>query len=292
MYKDLIEKFGDLEHVFDFRLGKATGFKTGGNADLLIYPDSVERFKALLEYLKDAPHFVIGSGTNLLVSDKGYRGVVISTKKLNKIKTNGNILVCESGVKLSSAVRVAVENSLSGLEFASDIPGTVGGLVAMNAGCYNKSCEDAVCYVVAENGVYNKAGCEFSYRRSRFLSGEAVFVAAFKLKNAEEEVIEYKLDRFKSARRKTQPRGNSCGSVFLNEGYFAGKIIDQAGLKGARIGGAFVSEQHANFILSDGGCSQDIHDLILHIKKKVYIETGIELHEEVRYLGEFDEYRS
>ena len=111
------------------------------------------------------------------------------------------------------------------------------------------------------------------------------------MKIAEEETIAYKLRRFKGARTKNQPKGNSCGSVFLNEGYFAGKIIDQAGLKGYRIGGAYVSQEHANFILSDGKSAQDIFDLIRYIKKKVYLDSGIDLKEEVRYIGKFDENR-
>ena len=291
MYEDIIDGLYGVEYKENVRLDGYTSFKVGGAADLMVFPDGVDSLKRVLDRLKGTEHVVIGNGTNILVSDKGYRGVVVCTKKMTGIKVVGNILVCECGVRLSAAVRTCVENSLSGLEFAVDIPGTVGGLVAMNGGCYNKSCEDVVCYVVAENGVYNRSDCEFSYRKSRFSGGECVYKAAFKLKTAEEDVIEYKLQRFKGARGKAQPKGNSCGSVFLNDGYFAGKIIDQAGLKGYRIGGAKVSDEHANFIICDGKSAQDVYDLIRYIKKKVFIDTGTELREEVKYIGEFDENR-
>ncbi|MBO4573400.1 MAG: UDP-N-acetylmuramate dehydrogenase [Clostridia bacterium] len=287
MYKYLTEKFEGLEYDLNAELGKMTSFKTGGTADIVVYPKSVGQFKDIVAALKGRDHVILGGGTNVLVSDSGYHGVVVSTKNLNKIKTVGNILVCECGVKNSAAVTACVQNGLSGLEFAVDIPGTIGGLVAMNAGCYNKACEDAVCYVVAENGVYNKTDCRFSYRKSRFLSGEAVYLAAFKLKIAEEETINFKLNRFRGARTKSQPKGRSCGSVFLNEGFFAGKIIDEVGLKGYSIGSAHVSDTHANFIISEGTSSQDVYDLIRYVKKKVFLDTGTELHEEVIYIGEF-----
>ena len=289
MYGYLTDNLNGIEYKKDVNLSSLCSFHVGGNADIAVYPKSEEQFRHVLSLVKDKPHVVIGGGTNILVSDEGYRGVVIFTKKMCRIKTVGNILICDCGVRLSAAVSACLENNLSGLEFAVDIPGTVGGLVTMNAGCYNKSCEDVLCYVVAENGVYNKKDCEFSYRKSRFMDGEAVIKAAFKLKHAEEETIRYKLQRFKGARTKSQPKGNTCGSVFINDGYFAGKIIDQAGLKGYRIGGARVSDEHANFIISDGGSAQDIFDLIRYVKKKVYLDSGLDLKEEVRYIGKFYE---
>jgi len=292
LYDNVLRQLPRLEYKFDYDLSKVTSFRVGGKADVAFFPSDSEEFEELLTLLGDSPRMILGGGSNVLVSDKGFRGAVIITKRLNKIKTVGNILICDCGARLTAAVAACVESGLSGLEFAVDIPGTVGGLVAMNGGCYNKSCEDAICYVVAEKGVYNKKNCEFSYRNSRFLSGEAIFRAAFKLKIAEEETIEYKLQRFKGARTKNQPKGNTCGSVFLNDGYFAGKIIDQAGLKGFRIGGAYVSPKHANFIISDGGSAQDVFDLIRYIKRKVYLDSGLELKEEVRYIGEFDENRT
>ena len=290
MFDKLFEVAPDIESVYDFDLGAHTSFKAGGKARLAVFPKTIEELKTVLHALEDEKYVVLGSGSNVLVSDKGFDGVVVFTKNLSKIKIVGNILICECGVKNSAAVRSCVENSLSGLEFAVDIPGTIGGLVAMNAGCYNKSCEDSVCYVVAQDGVYNKAKCEFGYRKSRFLAGETVYLAAFKLKNAEEDVINYKLCRFKNSRKAAQPVGNSCGSVFLNEGFFAGKIIDQAGLKGFALGGAEVSKTHANFIISHGKRAQDIFDLITYIKKKVFIEAGVELHEELKYVGDFDDF--
>ncbi|MBR1890924.1 MAG: UDP-N-acetylmuramate dehydrogenase [Clostridia bacterium] len=293
MYEQIINNLNGTRYERDYPLSDMTSYRLGGNADLVVYPDTVDEFDRILRLLGDTPRAVMGSGSNFLVSDEGFRGVVISVKKLNKMKICGNVLLCQCGVKVSSAVKCCLDNCLTGLEFAVDIPGSIGGMVAMNAGCYNKSTEDAVCFVVAENGTYNKKQCEFAYRKSRFLSsGEAVYSVGFLLKRAEQETIDGKLSKYKGARSKNQPKGNSCGSVFLNEGFFAGKIIDQAGLKGYRIGGARVSESHANFILSDGGSAQDVYDLIKYVKRKVYIDYGIELHEEVRYLGKFDENRT
>ncbi|MBP5177741.1 MAG: UDP-N-acetylmuramate dehydrogenase [Clostridia bacterium] len=291
MYDFLADKLCGIEYKFDVDLSKICSFRVGGNADVAVYPRTESELMSTLAAVRETPHVIIGGGTNVLISDEGYRGVVIFTKYLDRIKTVGNILICESGVRLAKAVAACLENNLSGLEFAVDIPGTVGGLVAMNGGCFNKSCEDVVCYVVTETGVYNKKSCGFSYRSSRFLSGEAIVKAAFKLKHAEEESISAKLDRFKGARSKNQPKGCTCGSVFLNDGYYAGKIIDQAGLKGFRIGGAYVSDLHANFIISDGSSAQDVFDLIRYVKKKVYLDFGIDLREEVRYLGAFNENR-
>ena len=195
----------------------------------------------------------------------------------------------ECGARMSEVLKVCRDNTLSGLEFACGIPGSIGGMVAMNAGCFNKSISDRVVFVVAENGVYNNKNCSFDYRSSRFSLGETVFEVGFGLKIGEQESIEEKIDRFSSVRKRSQPKGNSCGSCFLNEGFFAGKVIDQAGLKGYRIGGASVSDRHANFIVSDGGTAKNVRDLIEYVKKRVYDFSGIVLHEELKYVGEFDE---
>ena len=205
---------------------------------------------------------------------------------LNKLKLNGTLLICECGAKNSDISKLLYENSLSGFEFAHKIPGTIGGLVAMNGGSFNKTVSDIVCYVVSFSGIYNNSGCQFSYRSSAFFD-DTIYSVALKLKPAEREDIDAKLERFSTLRKIKQPRGNSCGSVFLNDGYFAGKVIDQAGLKGYRIGGAFVSKEHANFIINDGGSAQNIYDLICYIKETVKTRSDIELKEEVKYLGKF-----
>jgi UDP-N-acetylmuramate dehydrogenase len=233
------------------------------------------------------PYAVIGKGSNVLVSDKGFRGGVIFTQRLNKIELKSNVLIAEAGATVKEVIKTAISNNLSGLEFAVGIPGSIGGLVAMNGGCFNKSVSDVVCYVIADGGVYNKKACDFNYRYSRFLDGEIIHAVALKLKVSEEDVIEQKIERFTKTRTKNQPKGNSAGSIFLNQGYFAGKLIDQAGLKGYKIGGACVSEKHGNFIINNGGTAQDIFELIAYVKENVFKKTNIKLTEEIRYIGEF-----
>lgn len=290
MFKDFLERFPDSFVKIDFPLKNKCSFKVGGTADVAVFPDSVAELKEMLSYLKGRYSYcVLGGGTNVLISDKGFRGVVLFTEKLKKISLFGCSLRCECGARIKDVLSVCRDNSLSGLEFACGIPGSIGGMVAMNAGCFNKSFSDVVSYVLAEGGAYNNTNCCFDYRDSRFLRGETVFEVGFRLKIGETENIDAKTEKFSYLRKRSQPRGNSCGSCFLNEGFFAGKVIDQAGLKGFRIGGAKISEEHANFVVSDGGTAQDIYDLIKEVKKKVFLSSGIELHEEIKFIGEFDE---
>ncbi len=275
----------NIEYVLDEPLKNWTTFKVGGPCRAMFFPKNKEELFTLSKVF-NGEFFVLGNGSNILCSDNGVDKFVINTKNLNKLKLNGNLLVCECGAKNSDIIKLLYENSLSGFEFAHKIPGTIGGLVAMNGGSFNKTVSEIVCYVIAYSGIYNNAGCQFSYRSSAFFD-DTIYSVALKLKPAEREDIDAKLERFSSLRKIKQPRGNSCGSVFLNDGYFAGKVIDQAGLKGYRIGGAFVSKEHANFIINDGGSAQDIYDLISYIKETVKIRSDIELKEEVKYLGKF-----
>lgn len=287
-YDNFLKSFTDVKIFENFPMASKTTFKVGGLCDIAVFPQTTSVLKKIIEYSKGKyPYCVIGNGSNVLVSDKGFKGVCIFTENLNKITLKGNILEAECGVKIKDCINLCAENNLSGLEFASGIPGTVGGLVAMNAGCFNKNVGDLVCYVRAEDGVYNNKLCNFNYRQSRFLEGEIILSVGFKLKVSESDVIQGKLERFSTARKKSQPSGKSVGSIFLNQGYFAGKVIDKSGLKGKRIGGAFVSEKHANFIINDCGTADDIYRLIKYIKETVFKMQGITLMEEVRYIGEF-----
>lgn len=272
----------------NYLIAPHTTFNVGGTCDVAVFPKTIDELKLSVDFLsRNMPYAVIGKGSNVLVSDKGFIGGVIFTTKLNKIQLKSNVLVAEAGAKVYDVFKTAVSNNLSGLEFAVGIPGTIGGLVAMNGGCFNKSVSDVVCYVIADGGVYNKKNCDFNYRYSRFLDGEIIHAVALKLKVSEEDVISQKIERFTKTRSKNQPKGNTAGSIFLNQGYFAGKIIDQAGLKGCRIGGAYVSEKHGNFIINDGGTAKDIFELINHVKETVYKKSNVKLTEEIRYIGEF-----
>ena len=288
MYEDLLSRFGGSSLSRDYPLRQKCSFRVGGAADIAAFPESLDELRLMLAYIKGRYRYcVLGAGTNVLCSDDGFRGVVIFTERLNGIRLYGSLVKCECGVRMKDVLRVCKDNSLSGLEFACGIPGSVGGMVAMNAGCFNKCVGDYVSFVVAEDGVYNNLNCSFDYRTSRFCMGETVFEVGFRLKIGEQENIEAKIEKFSSVRRKSQPKGPSCGSCFLNENFFAGKVIDQAGLKGYRIGGARVAEEHANFIVNDGGTATDIYNLIRFVKDKVFETSGIALHEEIKYVGEF-----
>ncbi len=286
-YQDLTFILQGLDVRWDYSLKSLNRYGTGGNAKVVVFPLNSEELKFTVNSLKGKfPYAVIGGGSNLLVSDKGFDGVVISTLKVNRIDLKGNLLTCESGAKMSSAIKEMQDNCFSGLEFSIGIPATVGGAVAMNAGCYGKSVSDVVKYVVTETRVYTNSECDFGYRTSRFLNGESILKVCFSLEPSEEDVIEERIKSYKGFRK--NPKGKSCGSVFKNDGYFAGKVIDEVGLKGYKIGGARVSSEHANFIIADDNCtSQDVYNLIKYIKEKVYNKKQIELIEEIVYLGEF-----
>lgn len=296
-----------IEYIKDAELSRLCSYGTGGRARIVVFPKNTEELACALS--DEIPYEVIGCGTNVLFSDRGYDGAVIVTGKMDKIECNGLSITAECGVLLKTLRETAAMNSLGGLEFTEGIPATVGGAVCMNAGCFSKSIGDYVSYVVTGGGVISGSSCNFGYRTSIFgergfdnenksLAENAdserrkrvILSVCFVLKPGEPDIIESKRERFKKLRKNAQPHGKSCGSVFLNDGYFAGKVIDVAGLKGYAIGGARVSEKHANFILaSDGARSSDIYNLIKTIKKRVYETQGIELKEEIRYIGKFDD---
>ncbi|MBE5743223.1 MAG: UDP-N-acetylmuramate dehydrogenase [Clostridiales bacterium] len=287
-YEDITLKLENIKWEKDFKVGAFTRYGTGGNCDLAIFPNDEEQLIRAISIVKGVcPYEIIGGGNNLLVSDNGYSGAVIITKNLQKTKLLGSLYVCESGVKLIDAIEELSLNSLSGLEFAVGIPATVGGAVSMNAGCFGKTVGDLVKYVVTENETVSLKDCGFGYRTSRFLQNkEAVVKVCFSLIPSETEIIEDKLKNYKRSRK--NPKGRNCGSVFKNEGYFAGKVIDDCGLKGYKIGGAFISPEHANFIIAGGGAtSKNIYDLINVVKDKVFEKRQIKLVEELVYLGEF-----
>lgn len=286
-YDSFVKEIAGTEYKLNENLGKYSSYGVGGNCEIMIFPESKEKLKLCLSLLSERP-FILGNGSNILVSDKGYNGAVINTCKLDKVEVKGNLVIAECGAKLSKVIASATENSLSGLEFAVGVPASVGGAVCMNAGCFGKSISDYICYVKSNEGTYNAQNCNFSYRNSRF-NQETILEVCFKLKAWDYETIEAKLDRYKKIRGSKAPKGRSCGSVFKNEEYFAGKLIDEAGLKGYSVGGARVSEKHANYILIDNeATSQNIYDLIKIVKRKVQQSSGVELKEELRYVGEFN----
>ncbi len=281
------ENLKEIPFEINCSLKKFSRYKTGGNGKVVVYPNSLDELLKVIEVFSGRyPIFVIGGGSNLLISDKGFDGVVISTLKLDKITLKSNLLTAECGAKIRDVINESSLNCLSGFEFLVGVPATIGGAIAMNAGCFNKSIGDLVCYVVTDKGTYKGSECDFAYRHSRFLNGETILKVCFSLIPTDYDLIEEKIKTYTNLRR--NPKGRSCGSVFKNDGYFAGKIIDEVGLKGYKLGGAKISENHANFIIAEeGATSLDIHNLINLIKDKVYDKKQIKLQEEIVYLGEF-----
>ena len=266
-------------------------FGTGGNADVLFFPETKEGAAELIARLDEEGlcYVLLGNGSNVLISDDGIRGGAICLKKLKGITVKGKILTALAGESLAGVIESALLNSLGGLEFLSGIPASVGGAVAMNAGCFNKTIGEYVSFAEYAGGIVGGKNCRFSYRSSLFKEEKkCVLSVSFHLENVEYEQSESKIGYFLSLRRNRQPKGRTCGSTFKNDGYFAGKVIESCGLKGFRVGGARVSEKHANFIVAEkNATSGDIYSLILHIKETVLKKCGIRLREEVEYIGKF-----
>ncbi len=272
-------------------------FKTGGNADLFIKADCAENIIKAVKILENEkiPYFIMGNGSNLLVSDKGIEGAVIEIGSLmNNITVNGDKIYAEAGALLSSLSAAAADNSLTGLEFASGIPGSVGGAVFMNAGAYDGEIKDIIVSaraITCEGNIItlSKDELDLSYRHSVIEEkGLIVIGAEFKLMHGCQDEIRKKMADFASRRRDKQPLNYpSAGSTFKRpEGYFAGKLIEDSGLKGKMIGGAQVSEKHAGFIINTGNAkSSDISALIDYCIETVYNKFGVVIKPEVRIIG-------
>ena len=275
-----------------------TSFKIGGPADEFCEAKSAEEVMRLIEYAQKTgiACTVIGNGTNLLVGDKGIRGLVIKIARgFDGVKVNGDEITAQSGILLSRLAAEAYANSLVGLEFASGIPGTLGGGIYMNAGAYGGELKDvikSVTYLENEKIIEKDATeLDFGYRSSSFTGTNAVILSAvLKLKKGDKDEIKEKMDDFRQRRTSKQPLNMpSAGSTFKRpEGYFAGKLIEDSGLKGYKIGGAQVSEKHSGFVVNTGNASAaDVRALIEHIQKTVKDKFGVEMKTEVKMLGDF-----
>jgi len=275
-----------------------TSFRLGGPADILVMPDSRESLGRVLSFCKSLgmPVLVIGNGTNLIVRDKGIRGVVIKIyDRFNKVAVRENIIEAEAGLLLSRVSNIALENGLSGLEFASGIPGTLGGAVVMNAGAYGPEMKDVVVnteYMDMDGNIRELHGEQhkFGYRTSVLQKEPGVVLnTQLQLKSGNRQEIKAMMNDLNKRRKERQPlEMPSAGSVFRRpEGYFAGKLIEDCGLKGFRIGGAEVSQKHAGFIVNTGNASaRDVVNLIGHIQASVKTKFGVELETEVKIVGE------
>lgn len=279
-------------------MSRHTTFQTGGEADYFLLPKEKEVAGILaLCRAESMPFMVIGNGSNLLVSDKGIRGCVICIgSNMNELYTEGKEIHAGAGCLLSQVAVEAKRQSLSGLEFASGIPGTVGGALVMNAGAYGGEMKDVLksVHVLNRDGseeILTAEQYEGSYRSSAIMkSGAIVLSAVFSLEEGEESRIAEKMKELNGRRREKQPlEYPSAGSTFKRpEGYFAGKLIQDSGLSGYQVGGAQVSEKHCGFVINKGGASsEDIYRLMQDCIRKVKEETGVTLEPEVRLIGEF-----
>lgn len=296
-----ISQFVPKENILEKELmSRHTTFKVGGPCFILVKIDEVSQLKELLPYLVEEkiPYFFLGNGSNLLVSDKGYEGVVITfSKKLAEdVTVEGDRIVAGGGVLLSKVAKYALDESLTGFEFAAGIPGTVGGAMVMNAGAYDGEMKQIVetVEVIDKAGNLRVLSCEemeFGYRTS-ILKREPFIVTktTFKLDKGDKDVIKEKMDDLAAKRRDKQPlEFPSAGSTFKRpEGHFAGKLIMDAGLRGYQVGGARVSDKHCGFVVNAGNATAtDVHNLMEDVIKKVQEEFQVTLEPEVIRLGEF-----
>lgn len=273
-----------------------TSFKIGGNADVLIRVKNTEELTRTLVLSKKygVPSFVIGRGSNLLVSDGGIEGAVISLGDMDGIEADGERIICGAGASLSSVCRAACENSLTGLEFAFGIPGSVGGALYMNAGAYGGEMSyvvESAEYIDFDGNAGKIANAEMrlGYRTSVFMTCEKIITKViFNLKKGDKKAISERMNELIERRKQKQPlEFPSAGSTFKRpEGYFAGALIEKNGLKGAKIGGAMISEKHAGFIINyDNASCNDVKQLIKKVQKTVYENDGVMLSPEVIFKG-------
>lgn len=279
---------------------KHTSFRAGGAAEWFVIPETVEELKAVLAVCKkaDIPWYVVGNGSNLLVSDKGFPGVIISTGKFDRLEVNGTEITVGAGVMLSRLANTAYKAGLAGLEFAAGIPGTVGGACVMNAGAYGSEMKQVlktVTVLTAEGNVETLPAevLELGYRTSVIPKrGYLVLGAVVSLSAGKMDEIKTVMDDLAFRRKDKQPlEFPSAGSTFKRpEGYFAGKLIEDCGLKGFSVGGAQVSEKHAGFVINKGGATAtDIYHLCKEVEKRVRARFDVSLEMEVKLVGDFEE---
>ena len=277
-------------------LKKHTTYGIGGPADLMIFPKSKQDLIKVIEIINEnkIQLTILGSGSNVLVSDNGIRGAVISLKNsLKKIEVDDNILYAECGTMLGKIVKHAVKNNLIGLENLNGVPGTLGGALIMNAGAWGGEISENLIHVEVINSKseiqkIQKKDLNFSYRQSSFNKDDILLSAKFNLKKADKDIIKENFIEAQSGRKKSQPLNKrSAGSLFKNpKNNSAGKLLDEAGLKGFSIGDAKISEKHANFFINDGDASsRDMLMLIKKAHKEVKDKFNVNLSLEVKLMG-------
>lgn len=298
-YDELTKIFTAEKILIDEPMEKHTTFRVGGPADYFLMPENKEQVQAAVSCCDayEIPYYIVGNGSNLLVSDDGYRGAIIQIyKTMNDIRVDGNRVTAQAGALLSMVAAVALEHGLSGFEFAAGIPGTLGGACIMNAGAYGGEMKQVLrqVTVMSREGeiiVIPAGELKMGYRTSIIAEkGYIVLEAEIELEPKAPEEIKAMMDDLKDRRVTKQPlEYPSAGSTFKRpEGYFAGKLIQDTGLRGFQVGGAAVSEKHCGFVINkDHATAADVAELMRQVSEKVYEKFGVTLEPEVKRLGEF-----
>lgn len=299
LYKELCKAVGEENVLKDEPMNRHTTFRVGGPADFFVLPSVIEEIRVVRELCRrgDIPCYTTGNGSNLLVGDKGYRGVIIQIgKRMNAVRAEGERIFVQAGALLSKTAAAACEASLTGMEFASGIPGTVGGALRMNAGAYGgemRQIVESAEVLTAEGDVLDLSVEELKmgYRTSVISKNDYVALSAvLKLDRGEQKVIRARMEELKEKRVEKQPlEYGSAGSAFKRpKGYFAGKLIQDAGLRGYRVGNAQVSEKHCGFVINRGGATAaEIVQLMTDVEDRVEEMFGVRLEPEVKRIGEF-----
>ena len=297
-YDKLEEIVGKDKVKYNEKMSKYTTMRVGGPCDCIVFPDEISKIKEVIDFCKNEniTFFVIGNGSNLLVKDEGIHGVVIKLgHRFGKIEIDGEYILAYAGATMPALSQLAKKNSLKGLEFACGIPGTIGGGVKMNAGAYGSQISDILYEVTymdekEEIKTIKNKDCSFGYRKSIFTINPnyVILSAKFKLERGNIDEIENKMKENSLARKAKQPlEYPNFGSVFKRpEGYFVGKLVDDAGLRGYKIGGAQVSTKHTGFIVNvDNATCKDVLDLIGYVQTTVYNKFNVKLTPEVIIIG-------
>jgi len=297
IHTDQINELGLVAYAQE-PLAPYSFFKIGGAAELLVKPTTTQELAAVVCLCKKTAtdYTILGDGANCLISDRGLKGLVIITHQMKHIHIVGNNIVTDCGVRMSKLADTAMKAGLAGCEFASGIPGTIGGGIYMNAGAYDSQMSAIVSSAEVLHGTEHKTlsndALGFQYRHSVLSTDDyTILSATFHLTPGDTQQINHKMHELNAKRRASQPlEYPSAGSIFKRpEGHFAGKLIQDAGLKGYKIGGAQISEKHAGFIINIGGATaMNVYQLIKHIQKTVLEHSGVMLEPEVRLLGAFE----
>lgn len=297
--KKLTEIVGEAQVCVNESMKQHTTFRIGGTADYFVSPTETEHIRKVTELCRqeNMPWYVIGNGSNLLVSDHGFRGVIIRLfKNYAGLRIEGEQIFVQAGALLSRTANAALQEGLTGFEFAAGIPGTIGGALVMNAGAYGgemKDVTESVTVLTLEGEILTlkREELEMGYRTSLIArKGYLVLEAVLKLTRGNQEQIKEKMADLRQRRISKQPlEYPSAGSTFKRpQGYFAGKLIMDAGLRGFQIGGAQVSEKHCGFVINTGNATaEDVLELIRQVSAKVKAREGVALEPEVKLLGEF-----